>query len=242
MKSYPDTFITLDELGSRIPAYRPTCDYQGSFIDDFHHSLAHCPVKDEVLIQLSTGQWFRSVIPGWLRREEALKLYEMAYCVVGDILELGPYRGLSTSILSQANQHSPHRKTIYSVDLSPVCVWATKWTLRRGKLYENVIVMWDDALEAVRKLATQGKRFDFIFVDHAHTYEAVYNLCRELGTILSPGGFCLFHDFNDCRNRDPEDHEYGVYQAVTAGLQPPAFEFYGVFGCAGLYRAAMSGA
>jgi len=75
-----------------------------------------------------------------------------------------------------------------------------------------------------------------VFVDHSHSYEAVYGVCRELGTVLSKGGFCFFHDFNDARNRDTEDKDYGVYQAVVGGLNPEEFEFCGVYGCAALYR------
>ncbi len=54
--------------------------------------------------------------------------------------------------------------------------------------------------------------------------------------MVNPGGFCLFHDFNDRRNADPAETNYDVYRAVTEGLDPKVFEFYGIYGCTALYR------
>jgi hypothetical protein len=58
-----------------------------------------------------------------------------------------------------------------------------------------------------------------------------------LPAIVGSGGFCLFHDFNDRRNEDPDEPDYGVHRAVADGLDPESFEFYGIYGCSGLYRA-----
>lgn len=49
-------------------------------------------------------------------------------------------------------------------------------------------------------------------------------------------GTCLFHDWLDARNFQPEEADYGVFGATRDGLDPSVFEFYGVFGVAGLYR------
>jgi hypothetical protein len=89
---------------------------------------------------------------------------------------------------------------------------------------------------AVREHAANRRRFAFVFIDHSHAYAPVYEVCKALDLIVAPGGFCLFHDFNDSRNRDPRDTEYAVYQAVGDGLDKQRFGFYGVYGCAGLYR------
>lgn len=64
-------------------------------------------------------------------------------------------------------------------------------------------------------------------------------MCRELDKITAVGGFCLFHDYNDAKNNQAE-HDYGVYQAVMDGLDLARFEFYGIYGCTGLYRAVGS--
>ena len=223
--------------GSRIPPYRPTFDLSASFIDRWHESLTKCRSQQDVLIQLKTRRWFGKIIPGWLRREDALKLYEMAYYAAGDILELGSYHGLSTSILARANRNSPNRKHIYTVDLDPSNVQATVANLRSQGLHRGVTPSCEDAATAVRRLRAQGKQFGFVFIDHAHAYDAVFRVCRELERVTMTGGFCLFHDFNDPRNSDPNAAEYGVYQAILDGLSRNHFEFYGIYGCTALYRS-----
>jgi hypothetical protein len=103
-------------------------------------------------------------------------------------------------------------------------------------LQGHVTVLCADAGAAVRGFAGTPQRFGFVFVDHCHAYGPVLDVCRELGKVTAPGGYCLFHDFNDRRNSDPADPEYGVYQAVLDGLDPTRFEFCGIYGCTGLYR------
>ena len=49
-------------------------------------------------------------------------------------------------------------------------------------------------------------------LDHAHTFDLVYHACEELKSLMKPGGFALFHDFNDPRNSKEPD--YGAYRAV----------------------------
>ena len=241
MDRHPATFLDMDQLGSQYPPYQPTFPFAGAFIDGFHESLARSPVKNGILVQLRNRRWFGSRIPGWLRRADALKLYEIAYFVQGDVLELGSYHGLSTTILSRAGHNSPYKKHVYSVDLNPRCVRAARHNLAARGLGGNVTSICGDAADAVRALIAQGKRFALVFVDHSHTYEDVYRVCRELGEVTMQGGFCLFHDFNDLRNRDPENAAYGVYQAVMDGLGAAEFEFYGVYGCTALYRSTPSG-
>ncbi len=240
MHKHPTSFMALKQLGTIIPAYQPTFDFQLPYINESHRALANCPAKDDVLIQLKDRRWFGRVIEGWLRREDALKLYELAYFATGDILELGSYHGLSSVILSQANRDSGYKKYVFCVDLDPDCVRITRRTLQRAGLTKQLQTMTNDALSAIRQLAAEGKQFEFVFIDHSHAYEPVYTVCRELDRVVKAGGFCLFHDFNDARNNDPEDKDYGVYQAVREGLSTDTFEFYGVYGAAALYRRILT--
>jgi methyltransferase family protein len=234
---HPETFLRLDAVGTAIPPYRPTYPFEGPYIDSFHRQLAEGPLKDGFLIQLKNGTLLGRTIKGWLRREDALKLYEIAYFAEGDILELGSFEGLSTSILSRASRNSPRPKSIETVDLSPRSVFMTHWNLLRQGLRRGVRPLRGDATLEVRRRAEAGRRYGMVFVDHSHAYGPVYAVCRALDRIVSPGAFCLFHDWNDPRNYDPADEDYGVYQAVTGGLDPARFEFYGVYGCLALYRA-----
>jgi predicted O-methyltransferase YrrM len=237
MHSHKESFVNLENLGMVIPKYRPTFDFLGEFINESQKNFATCPSTAEspILIELRTKGTTGSVIQGWLRREDAQKLYELAYFVTGDILELGAYHGLSTSILSRANIDSPLKKHIYCVELDADAAAMTQANLTEAGLEKDVTVLRNDALSALREFASEGKKFEFVFVDHSHTYEAVYTVCREFNQVLLPGAFCLFHDFNDARNRD-NNREYGVYQAIIDGLPAAEFEFYGVYGCAALYR------
>lgn len=242
MKTHPETFPRLEELGSTIPPYLPTHDFSGPYIDSWHRKIASCPRKDDTLIQMKNRRWFGGkVIPGWLRREDALKIYELAYFAArngGDgILELGCYHGLSSTIIARANQNSGHPKAIHTCDLDPACTEAARQNLQSLGLDRDVTVVCDDATRVTKRLASQRKRFGFVFIDHSHEYQPVYDVCRELATVTTAGGFCLFHDYNDARNRNPEDEDYGVYQAVVEGLDQDRFEFCGVYGCTGLYRA-----
>ena len=58
---------------------------------------------------------------------------------------------------------------------------------------------------------------------------------RAAGPSQGPG-FALFHDFNDPRNSMEEVADYGVYQGVMDGLRTDRWEFWGIYGCTGLFR------
>jgi SAM-dependent methyltransferase len=234
--AHPESFQRLDEAGTTIPPYRPTYDFPGPYLDSVHESLGTGPLRDGFLVDRRTGGVLGWPIRGWLRREDALKLYEIAYFAAGDILELGSFHGLSTSLLALARRAGPGFGRIDSVDLARNSVAMTRLNLLRQGLLHRVRVHRGDALAFVRARRAEGRRYAMAFVDHSHAYGPVYEVCRELSAVVSPGGFCLFHDFNDPRNYDPEDADHGVHQAVTGGLDPAAFEFYGLYGVVALYR------
>jgi len=236
MKLHKETFLELHELGKRIPPYQPTFSFSGPLIDDYHRFLSTCPLKDGVLIEIANKSVPGAVIPGWLRREDALKLYELAYFSQVGILELGCAYGLSTCVIAAANLNSPWRKQVTSVDLVSACVQTTEKHLRDNGVFDSVTLLVNDALSAIRRFAVEEKFFDFVFIDHAHDYEHVYPVCRELKGVLVKGAYCLFHDFNDRRNGVVEESAYGVYQAVVEGLSVEDFDFCGIYGCAALYQ------
>lgn len=236
LERHPESFLRLDALGSVIPPYRPTYRWSGEYIDDRHRAVGTSDLDDFSLVLRRTGRVLGWPIGGWLRREDALKLYELAYFAPGDILELGCYHGLSTSILSEAARRGRVRKRIDSVDLSPRSVAMTRVNLFRQGLLRGVKVHEGDATAFVRARRAEGRRYAFAFVDHSHAYHPVHEVCCELFAIVSPGGFCLFHDWNDPRNYDVADADHAVHQAVVNGLHPRHFEFYGVYGVTALYR------
>jgi predicted O-methyltransferase YrrM len=235
--SHPETFLRLEELGARYPPYQPTFPFAGHFIDASHRFYAECPLDPTgVLIQVRRRRWFGPPIQGWLRRADALKLYEMAYFADGDILELGSFNGLSTTILARARRASKRGVRLVSVDLNPGAIRETRRTLRLQGLDGDTEQVCGDAADVAARLVAGGRRFAFVFVDHSHEFDPTLRVCQALPSLLTPGGFCLFHDFNDARNADPDATDYEVYQAVMEGLDAQRFTFYGIYGCCALYR------
>jgi predicted O-methyltransferase YrrM len=229
-----DSIPDESQLGLCIPPYQPTFNFEG-YLTRFHRFLAQCP-RAGALIELKDRHWFGHKIDGWLRREDALKLYELAYLTEGDVFDIGTYQGLSPSILGRAVRDSRKKRVVHTCDTNEENLKIAITHLRRQGLNKYVRPMCADAKEAAKAFAQQGKKFGFIFVDHSHAYNAVSDVAKRLRDIASTGGFCLFHDYNDVRNMDPGDADYGVYQAVRDAMDEADFEFCGIYGCTGLYR------
>ena len=224
---HADSWVGQAELGATRP-YRPTFGTT-PFINETHQRLLEAPLKpDSVVIDIG--------IPGSLRREDAAKLYELAYFGKGDVLEFGCARGLSTAIITQAVYDAGRNARVVSFDSKPRMIERTRANLGVLNLREWVELVEGDAVMIGRSLIDQGRTFGFVFVDHSPAYGDVLAVCRLLPSLVNDGGFVLFHDFNDRRNRDQANSDYGVYWGVVDGLPAPPFAFYGAFGCAGLYR------
>lgn len=174
-------------------------------------------------------------IDGWLLPQDALKLYEIAY-FSGDILELGTYKGLSTSILCNAVFNSGRPRPIVTVDISRELSLEAKEDMNKRMILgkENVSYFVFNAITFVANLAEAGRTFSFAFIDHSHVYTHVKDCCKNLHRVIEPGGFVLFHDYNDPRNAHEACKDYGVFQGVNDGLSD--FEFYGIYGCTSLWR------
>ena len=195
---HPGSWVEKHELGQNVLPYRRTFDFTGAYIDLSHERAA-----------ADMG------IEGWLWREDALKLYEMAYFARGNILELGCYHGLSTALLALALRNARRGHKLLSVETSPGNVAKARQNATR--YYEFVDFIVADAHETCQRLLRQGCRYAFCFVDHSHTYEMVQRACNDLKELITPGGFAFFHDYNDGRNgREPE---YGVYEAVLGCIR-----------------------
>lgn len=228
-----DTVLTLEQTSTErrfTTPYRKTYDFPGNAIDAAHQRLMDAPLYETGMMNLG--------IDGWLLPPDALKLYELGHFCSGDILELGTYRGLSTSILANALHQSKRKSSIVTVDLDPTAALESLRNLEQQNVdgRERVKYVHGDAIAFVADLARQRRRYPFAFVDHSHRYEHVLPTCERLHEIILPGGFVLFHDYNDPRNADTQNPDYGVYQGVHDGLKRDAFQFWGVFGCTGLFR------
>lgn len=206
--------------------YRQTYPGFGHFIDDYHFGLMASPLDPQNNQMIDVG------FQGWLLPSDAAKLYEMAYFAQGPILELGTYRGLSASIVARAIENSPPDVSLITIDLDGSHVKIAEEAFAANNIpRDRVTFLVTDAVAQVASYAEEGKKFDFVFVDHSHYYEHMLPTCKHLSGIVRSGGFVLFHDYNDPRNADST---WGVYQAVQEGLE--GFTFYGVYGCTGLFR------
>ncbi len=230
--SHADTRLALAETAveQRFDMkYEKTYDFPGDFIDGYHQWLGIGAPRDE-------HGMLRLGIEGWLLPADALKLYEMAY-FGDDILELGTFKGLSGTVMANAVFNSGRSSPIVTVDLDPVFSAEAKEGLeeRHVPSRENVHFFVFEGAQFVNNLASSGRKFSFSFIDHSHVYEHVLEACRNLHRVIRSGGFCLFHDYNDPRNANPDDPNYGVYQGVEEGISKDHFEFFGVFGCTSLW-------
>ncbi len=227
---HPETLIPFDELGrscgERFP-YAKTLPFESEFIDQAHAFYASLPLN---------GVQIDAPIEGSLRPADALKIYEMAYFCDGPILELGTFRGLSTSIMSKATKQSGKNQPIWTIDLSAEACRRSQANLTDAGLSIDVGFIHGNAVTFAESMREAGFKFGFVFVDHSHAYEAVLGVARILGEIISPEGFALFHDYQDKRNIRDTEPEYGVAQGVLDGLSPDEFEFVGCYGCASLWR------
>ncbi len=230
---HAQTWLTLEQTRTDqrfLMPYLKTYDFDGPFIDETHAALAHAPTKAGMI---DIG------IAGWLLPADACKLYEMAYFCGGDCLELGTYRGLSASVMLSASVSAGLDNTIVSIDLDPGAMGAGRAAIAGRAGAERVFFFNTDGDEALGTFTRAARRFNFCFIDHSHRYAHVLSACRALPQVILPGGFCLFHDFNDQRNADAGNEDYGVWQGVRDGLDPRVFEFWGIFGCTGLFRRVL---
>lgn len=230
LSRHEHSFLTLREtaVDQRFSMpFQKTYASGGEFLNERHRGLVQ-KLHPSGMIDLG--------IEGWLLPPDALKLYELAYCCLGDILELGSYRGLSATVMNWACNDSEKNNVIVSVDLDPVAVEGSRQQLTGQFGGGRVHFFQDDAGTAVRNLAMVKRQFDFAFVDHSHRYEHVFDACQSLHRVVHLDGFALFHDFNDPRNAAANEDEYGVYQGVMDGLRTDRWEFWGIYGCTGLFR------
>lgn len=229
-----DTYLSLDQTRNDrrfdMP-FRVTFDEGRDFVDERHKSLVEGKTHAETHM-IDIG------IPGWLLPADAGKLYELATYSVGPILEIGTFKGLSTSILAEAVANSGRPRRIITVDLNPgnIAEAAIGMGERKTSGRQNVHFYVNEGGAFVRFAAQQKMTFGFAFIDHSHQFDHVVSVIQGLPKILAPGAFVLFHDYNDPRNPHEDNKNFGVYQAVEQAGVASHLDFWGIFGCCGLFR------
>jgi hypothetical protein len=225
---HPNTWISEETLGKVYHEYRRTYDFPSEILDPAFRAL----IEDS-----PRGMLVRK-IKGWLRTADALKIYELAYFCAGAILELGTFEGLSSSVIASAIRNSGRQREFTSVDVNSAHSLAASANLMEAGLINYVELVVSEGADYLDHAITTGRQYGFVFIDHSQAYKDVVEVCTRLGKIAMHGAFAVFHDFNDPRNRPCNFAKAGVFQAVQDALDVKQFEFYGTYGCCGLYRRA----
>ena len=182
-----------------------------SSITEYHANLLKLPIEKGVI---------QTEIEGWLQPIEAHYLYECAYNSA-NILELGPYHGLSTSIIAKAKLDSGNKGTITTVDVFQNNIDITKNNIQKIAPEVKISYNVNDAINfcMLQNEAPMPIFYDMIFVDANHSYEWMKLLTNKV-QLLSDGKI-LFHDYYH--------RSTGVKQAVEE-LLGPATEKIGSIG------------
>lgn len=172
-------------------------------------------------------------IPGWLRPEDAEKLYELAHSTPGPILEVGTYRGKSTVLMATAIRDAKRGAQLYTIDVDGSATKAAAAEAQARDL-ADVIVFVRGTLAAFAR-AYPRLRPPVTFIDADHSRAGVERDLAVLQTLVPAQGVLLFHDFNDPLNNDPACAEIKVRPTVEASWVARECDFQGVFGACGLY-------
>jgi predicted O-methyltransferase YrrM len=177
-------------------------------------------------------------VPGLLRPEDEEKLYELAHATDGPILEIGTYRGRSTTIMALGAQAGAGALLI-SVDVDPEAQRAAARALRDHGADRHVVLVRGSAAAALRRFP--GLTPSLTFVDGDHSATGVRRDLDALEPVVPCAGLLLFHDFTDPRNEDPAVAEIAVKQGVRSSWVKSQCELVGEYGACGLFRRIVGG-
>lgn len=204
------------------PSYAPSYRFDGADLGDEHRRI---------------GQ-IVGAIPGWLRPEDELKLYELAYFAPGPILEIGTYRGRSTTIMARAARAGAGAMLI-SVEVDPQAQRAAAAALAAHDVAGRVLLVRGSAAAAGRRL--RGLTPSLTFVDGDHSLDGVRRDLTTLEPLVPRGGLLLFHDFQYARSDNALAASIAVKDGVEGSWVSRQCDFGGEFGCCGLFRRREGG-
>ena len=173
-------------------------------------------------------------VPGWLLDDDALKLYELAHDSGGPILEIGTYRGKSSVLMATALRDAGRSGPIVSLDVDREGLEEALGEAERRGLADRIAFVRGTA-EALFG-SRPGFAPTFVFLDGDHSRRGVARDLRALADRVPRGAALLFHDYNDARNDDPAEPDYGVTEAIAESWVERDCAFEGAFGACGLFR------
>ena len=172
-------------------------------------------------------------LPGWLLDDDALKLYELAHAASGPILEIGTYRGKSTILMATALRDAGRDGPVVSLDVDAAGLREAASHASRLGVADRLVLVRGTAQALLR--SRPGFVPSLVFLDGDHSRRGVARDLRALRDRVPAGVPILLHDYEDVRNADPSEPDYGVPQAVERSWVARDCEFAGVFGCCGLF-------
>lgn len=198
--------------------YLPSYELEGEFIDDAHRGAPD----------------LARPLAGWLRDEDVLKLYELAYFASGPVLEVGTHRGKSTVVIATAVARAGSGVPVISLDIDAEAIADASETIAAHGLGDRVVLVRATAGRFLARV--ERLRPPLVFLDADHSHRGVAADLAVLRGCVPAGGLLLLHDYNDPRNDDPAEPDYGVSGAVAESWLADECEFAGVFGACGLFR------
>lgn len=218
----PSGFVVHADKHDR--SYLPSYDWGNLTLDDRHRRIAD-------------AAWD---VPGWLSREDALKLYELAYFAAGPILEIGTFCGKSAITMALGLTDAKRAGPVVSVDTDPRAVMLAHEYIAAHGVADRVILVCQSVARFLAAIPTF--RPSLVFVDGDHSADAVRADLDALAPCLLPGTLVLFHDYMPADNipdatgfaRSPEPIE--VREALADSWLSDHAEFAGAFGWSGLFR------
>jgi methyltransferase family protein len=174
-------------------------------------------------------------IPGWLRSEDADKLWELARSTPGPILEIGTYHGKSAVLMALARKEIGGGGPLYTLDVDGSVLRAAK--AEAGARAVADLVVFIRGTSAAFARAYPHLRPALTFVDGDHTRRGVERDLAVPKALVPESGRMLFHDFYDPGNEDL----FQVRPAVEGSWVARECDFDGVFGCCGLFTRRAGG-
>jgi predicted O-methyltransferase YrrM len=172
-------------------------------------------------------------IPGWMRPQDADKLWELASETNGPVLEIGTFHGKSAVLMALALTATGSDTLIYTLEVEKASINAARAQATAHSVADRIVFVRGTSDAFAR--AYPRFRPAMTFVDGDHRRVGVEADLAVLRNIVPAGGILLFHDFEDPLNDDPDCADIKVRPTVHDSWVARECDFGGTFGACGLY-------
>ena len=169
-------------------------------------------------------------VEGWFSRAEGLMLYDFAKEAVKQektLVEIGSWKGRSTVVLGSVGKLEGAQ--VYAIDPHEGDVTVAGEPGKTPPTFEFFKQAMKDAeleqtVTAIRKRSTDvewTKPIGLLLIDGLHDFESVKQDFRHFERHVVPGGYVLFHDYNEAdvkRFVDTLPADYGYSHGPQVGL------------------------